>query len=1148
MSLHRSLCGLHLLCRPLIAAYILALWLGGPAAGQRTEANLSGGGWNLWLDKTAVWDQDTLYLPPVEIKSVPVNPPTGGWEALSAKNALSVSVPGTVEEYLWDTISAENKSIRRNLTDGNYQGVSWWWRDVALPREAVGKRVNLHFESVRQRAEIFLNGQLVGYDIIGNTPFDVDITDKCRIGESNRLAVRITDPGGNFSWEDVGSQEWGKQGIPPSHGFGGITGPVKLVIADPVHVADIFVKNKPMITDIDIEVTATNSSKAPVQADVQILIEEARTRKIVKSETIRSILLKPGETVLPRSVSVPNGKPWDLEHPNLYLCESRISMNGRLRDSKQERFGFRWFSLDGIGKDAVLRLNGKRTVLRSAISWGFWPTNGIFPTEELAKRQVESAKALGLNMLNFHRCIGNRLCLDKADEMGLLYFEEPGGYSCENGDEFALACAREKLLRMVKRDRNHPSLIIYNMINETITPPTEKNKRDMADAHKLDPTRLIVYTSAWANQGKEGEDPIKLHMRPYDDKQYMWGWYDFHNAGGPGVYRDAFYRSPKDYYLYTQRKDEIVFWGEQGAIASPPRLARIHEALTETGRNGWDGKAYEELYQAYEKALDEKGLRKYFPTVDTLTLSIGSIPYYYQGRMIENMRLGNVADGYVTNGWEAELLETHSGIVDCWRNPKGDASILARYNRPVYVAVKVRNKVVQVPKTIVADFHIINEVNLKGSYKLKAWLLDPNGRRVWEEEWPVKVSGGDVYGELLVGDVKAEIPSLPGRYTMEARLLDASGHVKADGSDEIFAVDWSSTPVPRNGAVLEQGNSLQTFLEKRKRVRLPGYSNGPGKLDYVLIRDVDEEAKTVVPAGAFTIDGSKPGLSVEFFTDWAMKNKVTSQVDGSIDFDFTGKEPVPGMPKENFSAGWTGRITVPETGDYTFRTLSDDGARLWIDGKLLIDNGGPHGPTLDSSERIALQAGKTYDIRLDYFQAGGPAVIRLYWTLPSMTNVTDALVRSVLDRVKTDGTTAVFVSGTERWARFMSKLGIIPYDGKMDVWNVWVGGNLFVRDHPLFKGLPINQGMNWEYQDLVNYETLRYGLMLKGEETVVCTVNYNEPRIGTAVGIVNYGKGKILLSTLDLRSLDTDSPGADVVRKVFCNCLEFAGKGGGNAE
>ena len=159
------------------------------AQAQRIEKDLSGQGWWLWLDKEAVWEKDTLHLPPVKLETLPKNAPTGGWETLSPKNGLAVSVPGTVEEYTWDEIE-------------DYKGVSWWWRDFDIPKTAEGKRVILQFESVRLRAEIFVNNELVGYDVIGNTPFEVDVTGKVKVGAGNRLAIRITDPSGNFYWYD----------------------------------------------------------------------------------------------------------------------------------------------------------------------------------------------------------------------------------------------------------------------------------------------------------------------------------------------------------------------------------------------------------------------------------------------------------------------------------------------------------------------------------------------------------------------------------------------------------------------------------------------------------------------------------------------------------------------------------------------------------------------------------------------------------------------------------------------------------------------------------------------------------------------------------------------------------------------------------
>ena len=70
-----------------------------------------------------------------------------------------------------------------------------------------------------------------------------------------------------------------------------------------------------------------------------------------------------------------------------------------------ETFGFGWFAPENIGEEATLKLNGRRIMLRSAISWGYWPVTGLIATPEMAEKQITTAKQLGLNMLNFHRNI-----------------------------------------------------------------------------------------------------------------------------------------------------------------------------------------------------------------------------------------------------------------------------------------------------------------------------------------------------------------------------------------------------------------------------------------------------------------------------------------------------------------------------------------------------------------------------------------------------------------------------------------------------------------------------------------------------------------------------------------------------------------------
>ncbi|HDS07646.1 MAG TPA: hypothetical protein ENO05_08475, partial [Bacteroides sp.] len=202
----------------------------------RWEQELSGDGWQLWLDQSALWYHDDIYLPPVDVSALPVNPPTGGWERLYGAERLTVAVPGTVEEHYWGAIGGSIPDV-----GGDYVGVSWWSRKFTLDPILEGKRITLHFESVNLRAEIFVNGRLSGYDVIGNTPFEVNITNAVKFGEENRLDVRITDPVGNFSWNDNILMRWGKNLIPAVHGFGGITGPVTLRATDQVVVEDVYV-------------------------------------------------------------------------------------------------------------------------------------------------------------------------------------------------------------------------------------------------------------------------------------------------------------------------------------------------------------------------------------------------------------------------------------------------------------------------------------------------------------------------------------------------------------------------------------------------------------------------------------------------------------------------------------------------------------------------------------------------------------------------------------------------------------------------------------------------------------------------------------------------------------------------------------------
>jgi beta-galactosidase len=1117
-----------------LSIVLIASAVRGIAEDGRQETMLSGSGWHLWHDKESPWKDDPLFLPPVDLAKVPVNAPTGGWEALERNAGLAAAVPGTAEEYLQTVPGPE----------GDLNGVSWWWRAVQIPAANTPRRLTLHFEAVRQRAEIYVNRRLVGYDLIGNSPFDVDLTGVAQPGETIQLAVRVTDPGGNLDWRDGATITWGKNRLLGSHAFGGITGRVWLVSCDPVHVDNLYLQNTPSITAVNARITVRNATTASTQRDMVIRVYPRGDRAtVVWQQELTPVSLAPGDTIVPVTISAPAAKPWDVDHPNLYCCEIELRDAGRTSDALSDTFGFRWFSPVGVGQDAMFRLNGKRIVLRSAISWGFFPLNGIYATPEIAERQIRTAKAMGQNMLHFHRAIGQPIILEKADEFGLLYYEEPGNYRSGDGSELAAAMGREKLLRMVKRDRNHPSLVIFNMVNEDGSANAAnlvRRERDLRDAHAIDPSRTITRTSAWATKpGFDAPDQFKLHLEPFDRELHRSGWYDFHHAGGPAVWMQSLYESPTDYYNRTDNRAEIVFWGEEGAISTPPRLEKIKAEIVRAPHMGWDGQMYLDWYREFDAFLGRKNLRSAFPSVDAFTTALAAVSFEHQGRKIQLVRLDNTTDGYAINGWEAMIVENHSGIVDCFRFPKSDPAIIAYYNQPLYVAVMPRQQVTRAGDEVTVDFHAINEKDLRGPHTLVVAAKNPAGQTVFSRAIPVSLAGGDVYGQLLAKDVTFRLP-FAGKFCVEAQLVDASGAVKAAGREELLAVNWQDAPISNHGAVWG-GEQVRDFLKSGKGTAVPAYSDGLGKLDWLVVARAPGMGQPVtVPREAFQ------GLRASFLDTQNGNHVLDTRPEQAIALAVAdGATPDPAVPLiSNYGVRWEGKLVPAVTGSYSLGVQAGSaGAKVWLDGKEFVSSPGSAAGRW-ASATIALTAGVPVSIKVEYTHRRGDGRCRLMWAPPD-ASATD--LEKLMARVRDDGTTLVVLDFADTWMELIAKHTGVKYGGSFKIGTAWSGGIHFVREHPLFKDLPVNGAMDWPYQAVVRNGNERSGLLLEGEELVAGAWHANleaaPQHLGTAVGVIPYGKGRIIVSTLDIAdNLESTETPAHVARKLLCNYLEFASR------
>lgn len=816
--------------RILFVALVALINISWATSQERKSIDLSEIPWNITLDRSAAWQNDPLHVPPVNLHQLPVNIPTGGWKLLETPDKTGITLPATVEQHLWGW-NGETFGVT-----GNYVGVSWFDTKIKVPADWENKRIVMNVESVRFRAEVFVNKKLAGYDLVNSTPFAIDVSPFIIPGQENEIAFRITDPNGNFNWKDSQVYTWGEYRTNPSHGFGGITGKVELVATDKLYIEDIFIKNQPNPHEIEVEVTACNETGNPM-ADQNILlaVKEHKSDKVIYQKEYSVKRLMKGENKQAYRINLPAAKLWSTDSPHLYDLSVTLGT-----DNYTRRFGFRWFEVKDIHGDKQFFLNGKRIVLRTAISWSFWPDNGITPSDELARRQVETAKRLGLNMLNFHRTIGHSNILDYADELGLLYFEEPGGNqypaNCFNDKQsnFYFAYRNEKLARMIKRDRNHPSLIIYNLHNERGAWPQAQDYAQMRMAHALDPTRILTYNSSnGENPEQEPNARFKLHLMPNDTIFYDYGWYDRHHAGGPGCYHDNLYLGKDNYHRFSNHKDEIIYWGEDGAIGTPPRLQLIREEIVKSGRTtGWEADDYMKWYDAYDSFLKQNGFDKAFPTVDDLTRAMGNVSFYYQGRVIENIRISNTVDAYAVNGWESMKLENHSGIVDNYRYPKGDVEVMARYNQPLFLAVKMNRKVLSVGDTTTVDTYIVNEKNLKGSYSLHLVAKDAKGTTLATHVTRVQVKGGNVYGQCLQTGWRF-VPETSGHITIEAKLIKGK-NVITTGDDSLFAVHLDTEGITANGSIADTTGILTNFM-KTAGFDIPEYKGGTPAGDYLLV-------------------------------------------------------------------------------------------------------------------------------------------------------------------------------------------------------------------------------------------------------------------------------------------------------------------------
>ena len=281
------------------------------------------------------------------------------------------------------------------------------------------------------------------------------------------------------------------------------------------------------------------------------------------------------------------------------------------------------------------------------------------------------------------------------------------------------------------------------------------------------------------------------------------------------------------------------------------------------------------------------------------------------------------------------------------------------------------------------------------------------------------------------------------------------------------------------------------------------------------------------------------GLTTSYFIGANFEKEVAQQNVPYVNMVINqGATPHPKVTTtENYSIRWEGKLLPPLTGNYNFEVEIGYGgtADLSINGHTYSYD--PKTKTLKGA--LHLEANKAVDLKIDLHHNRYTGACRLFWSIPEHSTVDP---QKLIERVKNEGTSLIIIDQAVSWMDLIKKNSpSIKYLDNFVVGGTWLGGVHFVKQHPLFKDLPVNQGLNWPYERIVKNGNERVGIQLEGEELIVGAYHSYPLKLGTAVGIIPCGKGKIIFSTLDIyNSLMDKESTAEVARKLLYNFIDFA--------
>lgn len=368
---------------------------------------------------------------------------------------------------------------------GGYKpgGIGWYRKTFERPPSWRGQKIRIEFDAVFMNSEVWINGKLLGKRPYGYISFDYDLTPHLKPGK-NVIAVRADS-------QLEPAARW-------FHGCG-IYGHVKLVVTGAASIAkDGVYITTPNVSDQQVTVSVETEMVGKYKgATLETVVLDPFGKEVARDS------LTVGRAVVKQMLLVKKPLRWDIDTPNLYTLVSRIG-----DDEVKTRFGVRTIRWE---KNTGFWLNGRGVKLKGVADHSeAGPVGAAYP-DELLRWKIQQLKDMGCNSIRTAHNPQTPLFYDLCDEMGILVMDEIfDGWKKKAAEDYgkqAFAEWWERDLRAwFKRDRNHPSVIIWSLGNETRGPIGPDLVRV---CHEMDPTRLV--TSGHANPSDMDVEGVNGH-------------------------------------------------------------------------------------------------------------------------------------------------------------------------------------------------------------------------------------------------------------------------------------------------------------------------------------------------------------------------------------------------------------------------------------------------------------------------------------------------------------------------------------------------------------------------------------------------------------------------------------------------------------